>query len=65
MDQLKYFKERNKYIFKMNNMVAVLSNLSTTMCHAFIFDKSQMLAFINLDLNSSKGENAKVVATQK
>ncbi len=49
----------------MNNTVAVLSNLSTTMCHAFISDKFQMLALINLDSNSSEGENAKVVATQK
>jgi hypothetical protein len=65
MDQLKYFKERKKRIFKMNNMVAILSNLNTTMCHAFIFNKSQMLALINIDLNSLEGENAKVVATQK
>jgi hypothetical protein len=40
---LKYVKERNKKVHKMNkNMVSVLSNLSFAMCHAFIKVQLQM-----------------------
>jgi hypothetical protein len=43
-------------------MVAILSNLSITMCHAFISDKTQMSTFVNYDLDCSKGENVNVVS---
>jgi hypothetical protein len=46
-------------------MVAILFSLSTTMCHAFIFDKTQMSTFVNLDSDSSEGDIVKVVTTIK
>jgi hypothetical protein len=64
---LKYLKEKNKKIFKMNNnMVIVLSNLRITMCHAFIGDEIQMLTIVTFDIDYSKGDNVKAtVATTK
>jgi len=42
-EHLKYLKDKDKKTHKMNKqMVNVLSNLSITMCHAFIKDQSLM-----------------------
>jgi len=60
MNQLKYFKERNKRIFKTNNMVIVLSDLKITMCDVFIYD-----AIVNFDIDSSKGDNVKLLLFQQ
>jgi hypothetical protein len=50
----KYLKERDNTAYKMNkNMVNVLSNLNSTMCHAFIKDKSQMLPPTNISKSLS------------
>jgi len=64
---LKYLKEKNKKILKMNNnMVIVLSNLRITMCHAFICDEIQMPTIVTFDINYSKGHNVKAtIATTK
>jgi hypothetical protein len=60
---MKISQKKNNKIFKTNNnMVAILSNLSITMHHAFISDKTQMSTFVNYDLDCSKGENVNVVS---
>jgi hypothetical protein len=60
MNQLTYLKEKDKKKFKINNiLVIILSNLSKTMSHPFIFHKTQLPTPINLDSNSLKGENVK------
>jgi hypothetical protein len=62
----KISQKKDKKIFKTNNnMVAILSKLSTTMCHAFIFDKTQMSTLVNLDSDSLEGENVEVAITIK
>jgi hypothetical protein len=38
------------------NMVSILSNLSNTMCHAFVGDKSFMFPPISLFESSTNGE---------
>ncbi len=54
-EQLQYFKSKDKKVHKIiKNMVNVMSNLNTIMCHAFIKDQALMLPPIAL-LNSSKG----------
>jgi hypothetical protein len=54
-EQLQYFKSKDKKVHKtIKNMVNVMSNLNTIMCHAFIKDQALMFPPIVL-LNSSKG----------
>lgn len=52
---IEYLKARDKKILKMNKqMVNVLSNLSTTMCHAFIKDPTLIPAPVNLSQSSDE-----------
>jgi hypothetical protein len=53
--------KRQKHI-QDKQLVIIISNLSTRMCHAFIYDKIQMPTLvIDLHLNSSQCDNLKVV----
>ncbi len=55
--QLTYLKARNKKILKTNkNIVNVLANLSTSICHAFIQNKKLIPPHVNLASDSSDDE---------
>ncbi len=56
--QLKYFKQHDKKIHKTSkNMVSVISSINTTMCHAFIQDKTLLPTPLNFASDLLEDEN--------
>jgi hypothetical protein len=57
--------KRQKHI-QDKQLVIIISNLSTRMCHAFIYDRIQMPSLvIDFHSNSSQCDNVKVVTITK
>jgi hypothetical protein len=57
--------KRQKHI-QNKQLIIIISNLSTRMCHAFIYDKIQMPTLvIDLHSDSSQCDNVKIVTITK